>query len=123
MPKKSAGTDAAHEGGIVPFIELTEKEPPFVGERLDSAELEPLDDGMTSPSRRVDSEEKTATDKKTLSEEVSKLTWKYALKADTVQVLPYEDAEREYLEIAVVEAMLSGRKRAPRIAEMIQRAF
>ena len=65
----------------------------------------------------------TATDKKTLSEDVTKLTWKHALKADTVQVLPYEDAEREYLEIAVVEAMLSGRKRAPRIAEMIQRAI
>jgi len=65
----------------------------------------------------------TAADKKTLSEDVTKLTWKYALKADTVQVLPYEDAEREYLEVAVVEAMLSSRKRAPRIAEMIQRAI
>ena len=65
----------------------------------------------------------TAADKKTLSEDVTKLTWKYALKADTVQVLPYEDTEREYLEVAVVEAMLSGRKRAPRIDEMIQRAI
>ncbi len=65
----------------------------------------------------------TATDKKTLSEDVTKLTWKYALKAGTVQVLPYEHAEREYLEVAIVEAMLSSRKRAPRIAEMIQRAI
>ena len=67
--------------------------------------------------------ELTAADKKTLSEDVTKLTWKYALKADTVQVLPYEDTEREYLEVAIVEAMLSSRKRAPRIAEMIQRAI
>jgi len=65
----------------------------------------------------------TATDKRTLSEDVTKLTWKYTLKADTVQVLPYEDAEREYLEVAVIEAMLQSRKRAPRIAEMIQRAI
>ena len=65
----------------------------------------------------------TAADKKTLSEDVTKLTWKYALKADTVQVLPYEDAEREYPEVSVVEAILSSRKRAPRIAEMIQRAI
>ena len=65
----------------------------------------------------------TATDKKTLSEDVTKLAWKYALKADTVRVLPYEDAEREYLEVAIVEAMLSSRKRGPRIAEMIQRAI
>ena len=71
----------------------------------------------------LDHGELTAADKKTLSEDVTKLTWKYALKADTVQVLPYEDAEKEYLEVAVVEAMLSSRKRAPRIAEMIQRAI
>ena len=37
----------------------------------------------------------TTADKKTLSEDVTKLTWKYTLKADTVQVLPFEDAERE----------------------------
>jgi hypothetical protein len=71
----------------------------------------------------LDHGELTAADKKTLSEDVSRLTWKYALKADTVQVLPYEDAEREYLEVAVVEANLSSRKRASRIAEMIQRAI
>ena len=71
----------------------------------------------------LDHGELTATDKKTLSEDVTKLTWKYALKANTVQVLPYEDAEREYLEVAIVEAGLSSRRRAPRIAEMVQRAI
>ena len=67
--------------------------------------------------------ELTASDKRTLSEDVGKLTWKYTLKASTVQVLPYEDAEREYLEVAVVEAVLTSRRRAARIAEMIQRAI
>ena len=67
--------------------------------------------------------ELTASDKRTLSDDVGKLTWKYTLKASTVQVLPYEDAEREYLEVAVVEALLSSRRRATRIAEMIQRAI
>ena len=65
----------------------------------------------------------TASDKKTLSDDVLKLTWKYTLKASTVQVLPYEDGEREYLEVAVVEALLGSRSRAARIAEMIQRAI
>lgn len=65
----------------------------------------------------------TSADKKTLSDDVGKLTWKYTLKASTVQVLPYEDAEREYLEVAIVEAVLSNRSRSPRIAEMIQRAI
>jgi len=71
----------------------------------------------------LDNGQLTAAHKKILSQDVTKLTWKYALKADTVQVLPYEDAEREYLEVAVVEAMLSSRNRASRIAEMIQRAI
>jgi hypothetical protein len=67
--------------------------------------------------------ELTASDKRTLSDDVGKLTWKYTLKPSTAQVLPYEDAEREYLEVAVVEAVLSSRRRATRIAEMIQRAI
>ena len=67
--------------------------------------------------------ELTSADKKTLSEDVDRLTWKYTLKADTVQVLPYEDAEREYLEVAIVEAALNSRSRASRVAEMIQRAI
>ena len=65
----------------------------------------------------------TSADKKTLSEDVSKLTWKYTLKPSTVQVLPYDDVEREYLEVAIVEAVLSSRIRSPRIAEMLQRAI
>ena len=65
----------------------------------------------------------TNADKKTLSEDVSGLTWKYTLKPSTVQVLPYEDDEQEYLEIAVIEAILTNRRKATRIAEMIQRAI
>lgn len=65
----------------------------------------------------------TSADKKTLSNDVAKLTWTYSLKADRVQVLPYEDADREYLEVALIEADLSQRGRAPRIAELIQRAI
>ncbi len=65
----------------------------------------------------------TSVDKKILSSDVNKLTWKYTLKAGTLQVLPYENTEREYLEVAVVEVALSSRSRSPRIAEMIQRAI
>ena len=65
----------------------------------------------------------TTADKKALSDDVGRLTWKYALKAGTVQVLPYEDAEREYLEVAIIEAVLSSRGRSAKIAEIIQRAI
>jgi len=67
--------------------------------------------------------ELTSADKKALSQDVGKLTWRYSLKPQTVQVPPYEDAEREYLEVAVVEVVLSSRKRAARIAEVVQRAI
>ncbi|WP_200374903.1 DUF4391 domain-containing protein [Thiocystis violacea] len=65
----------------------------------------------------------TNADKKILSSDVVKLTWKYTLKASTVQVLPYEDADREYLEVALVEAELGSRSRSSRIAELLQRAI
>jgi hypothetical protein len=65
----------------------------------------------------------TSADKKTLSNDVVKLTWTHSLKADTVQVLPYEDADREYLEVALIEVDLNQRARTPRIAELIQRAI
>jgi len=65
----------------------------------------------------------TAADKKMLSEDVGKLTWKFTLKPTTMQLLPYEDAEREYLEIAVIQADLNERRRVARIAEIIQRAI
>jgi len=67
--------------------------------------------------------ELTASDKKPLSDDVTRLTWKYTLKASTVQVLPYEDHEREYREVAVVEVLLASRTRAARISEVIQRAI
>lgn len=65
----------------------------------------------------------TTSDKKALSEDVAKLTWKYSLKSSTVQVLPYEDTEREYLEVAIIEVELNRRGKASRIAETIQRAI
>ena len=85
---------------------------------------EKLDD-IQKMQRRVPAQRPKSVAEGELKSEmgVTKLTWKYALKADTVQVLPYEDAEKEYLEVAVVEAMLSSRKRSSRIAEMIQRAI
>ncbi len=65
----------------------------------------------------------TSADKKALSEDVDHILWKYTLKASTVQVRPYEDDEREYLEVAVIELGLSSRKRATRIAEIVHRAI
>lgn len=65
----------------------------------------------------------TSADKKALSEDVEQILWKYTLKPDTVQVRTYEDEQREYLEMAVIEVDLTNRKRASRIAEIIHRSI
>lgn len=65
----------------------------------------------------------TAADKRVLSEDVGHIRWKYTLKPSTVQVRPYVDDEREYLEVAVIEAALVKRKQIPRITEILQRAI
>ena len=65
----------------------------------------------------------SSADKKALSADVEHVLWKYTLKASTVQIRPYEDDEREYLEVAVIEVGLNSRKLATRIAEIIQRAI
>jgi hypothetical protein len=65
----------------------------------------------------------TTADKRSVSQEVGSLTWKYSLKPGNVRVHPYTDEEREYLEVAIVEVRLNGRTRASRIAEVIHRAI
>ena len=65
----------------------------------------------------------SSTDKRALSEDIEQIVWVYTLKASTLRVRPYEDEEREYLEIAVIEVTLSSRKRAARLAEIIHRTI
>ncbi|QQR91062.1 MAG: DUF4391 domain-containing protein [Myxococcales bacterium] len=65
----------------------------------------------------------TAADKRALSSDVETITWQYTLKPSTVPIAAYEDDEREYLEIAVIECVLSQRRNANRIAEIVHRAI
>ena len=64
----------------------------------------------------------TARDKRRVREEVEELRWLAALKPTTVGVAAYRDAEREYLEIAVLEITLRAGARAARITELVHRA-
>lgn len=65
----------------------------------------------------------TAADKKALSRDVDTITWQYTLKPTTIPVAAYEDEEREYLEIAIIECVLNERRNAARIAEVIHQAI
>lgn len=64
----------------------------------------------------------TARDKRRIREEVEELRWLAVLKSTTVGVAVYRDAEREYLEIAVLQLTLRAGARAARITELVHRA-
>ncbi len=62
-------------------------------------------------------------DRKTLRDDLDSVTWAYTLKPSTIQIPPYEDAEREYLEIALLQADLRTPQGADRLARIIHRAI
>ena len=64
----------------------------------------------------------TPRDKRRVREEVEELRWLAALKPTTVGVAAYRDAEREYLEIAVLQLTLRAGARAARMTELVHRA-
>lgn len=71
----------------------------------------------------LDNAELDQTDKKALSEDVGRIRWQYTLKPDTINIAPFQDGEREYLEIAVLSVELSNTGRLNRIAAFMHRAI
>lgn len=63
------------------------------------------------------------TDKKALSEDVERIRWQYALKPETINIAPFQDDEREYLEIAILTVELSKPERVKRIANFMHKAI
>ena len=64
----------------------------------------------------------TARDKRRIRDEVEELRWLAALKPTTVGVAAYRDAQRAYLEIAVLQLTLRPGARAARLTELVHRA-
>lgn len=64
-----------------------------------------------------------ATDKRALREDVDKIRWLYTLKPNTINIAKYEDKNREYLEVAILQIDLTNPKRLKRIADFIQKAI
>ena len=71
----------------------------------------------------LDHAELDVTDRKALIEDVSRIRWLYTLKPDTINISPYQDSEREFLEIAVLSISLSNPARVGRIASLMHRAI
>ena len=64
-----------------------------------------------------------ATDKKAFVEDIDNIEWRYTLKPSTINIPKLEDDEREYLEIAILQVMLTVADRHLRIASVIQKAI
>lgn len=64
----------------------------------------------------------TVADKRHINDGVEELFWVAALKPTTIGVPEYRDAEREYLEIAVLRFTLRAGAKATRLVELVHRA-
>lgn len=66
----------------------------------------------------------TAADKRRINDGIERIDWVAALKPATVGIAAYKDAEREYLEIAVLHVTLKPTaKGVPRLIELLHRAI
>jgi hypothetical protein len=66
----------------------------------------------------------TAADRRRINDGIERIQWVAALKPTTIGVAPYKDAEREYLEIAVLRVALKpAAKAVPRLVELLHRAI
>jgi hypothetical protein len=63
------------------------------------------------------------TDKKAFSEDILNITWRYTFKPETINIPRYEDDEREYHEVAILQIDLKKSARYKRIAQIVQRTI
>lgn len=65
----------------------------------------------------------SAADRKLITNQVEKIIIQYNLTPKNLNIQPYKDDEREYLEVQVIETRLNDVSRHKRIAEIIMRAI
>jgi hypothetical protein len=63
------------------------------------------------------------TDKKAFAEDIEDIQWRYTLKPETINIARYEDDEREYHEVAIIQVSLKSPHHYKRTAQVIQRAI
>lgn len=62
-------------------------------------------------------------DKSLFTDTISKITWLYCLKPETINITAYKDEVRDYLEIEVIEVLVHKDYKLKRIAEIIMRTI
>ena len=64
-----------------------------------------------------------AADKKAFAEDIEGIEWRYTLKPATMNISRFEDDTHEYLEIAILQVLLTAIERTARIAAAMQKAI
>lgn len=64
-----------------------------------------------------------AADKKAFVEDIDGIEWRYTLKPGTINIPRFEDDTHEYLEIAILQILLTSGNRVARIAGAVQKAI
>lgn len=65
----------------------------------------------------------SGSDKALFTEGISKITWLYCLKPETINIQPYKDDTRDYPEVEVIEVEVTKDYKLKRIAEIIMRTI
>jgi len=64
-----------------------------------------------------------AADKKAFVEDIESIEWRYTLKPSTINIPKHEDETHEYLEVAILQVLLTAIGRSARIAMAMQKAI
>lgn len=70
-----------------------------------------------------DNADLSSSDKSLFTDTISKITWLYCLKPETINIPVYKDEVRDYPEIEVIEVHVNNDYRLQRIAEIIMRTI
>ena len=65
----------------------------------------------------------STNDKSLFTDTISKITWLYCLKPETINISAYKDEVREYPEVEVIEVLLHKDYKLNRVAEIIMRTI
>ena len=71
----------------------------------------------------LENAELKSTDRKWVNEDIDTVEWRHTLKPATTTIPRYDDAEREYIEIALLHITLKSPTHSKRLGEVIQRAI
>lgn len=65
----------------------------------------------------------SSSDKDLFTDVISKITWLYCLKPETINIQPYKDDVRDYPEVEVIEVEITKDYKLKRMAEIIMRTI